>query len=336
MSAPLKAPFPWFGGKSTVAADVWAAIGDVPNFVEPFAGSAAVLLARPGRFKTETINDADAMVANFWRALAIAPDEVARHADWPVNEVDLEARHHWLIGQRDGLRDLLGDPDAYDAKIAGWWVWGTCCWIGSGWCSGEGPWVYQDGKWVNRQSVHLGNAGRGINSQSVHLGTGGQGVNRQSVHLGDAGRGIGTPQHGYLQELAARLRHVRVTCGDFERVLGDSVTWRHGITGVFLDPPYAADRVDVYAHECRDVSARARTWAKLAGVRSDMRIVLAGYAGEHNELERVGWRVQAWKAKGGFGSQGVGRGRDNASAERLWFSPACLDPAQASLFGSVA
>lgn len=322
MTAPLKAPFPWFGGKSTIAADIWAALGDVPNFIEPFAGSAAVLLARPHRPKTETINDADAMVANFWRALAMAPDEVAHHADWPVNEVDLEARHQWLVRQRDSLRNRLGNPDTFDAKIAGWWVWGTCCWIGSGWCSGEGPWVHEDGRWVNRKSVHLGDAGRGINRQSVHLGTGGQGLFRAT------GNG--------LEAVAERLRRVRVACGDFERVLGDSVTWRHGLTGVFLDPPYAADRVDVYAHECRNVSARARAWALDAGRRPDMRIVLAGYGDEHADLERAGWRVQAWKAKGGFGSQGNGRGRENASAERLWFSPACLDPAQQSLFGVVA
>ena len=41
------APFPWFGGKSRVAADVWARFGETPNYVEPFAGSMAVLLGRP-------------------------------------------------------------------------------------------------------------------------------------------------------------------------------------------------------------------------------------------------------------------------------------------------
>ena len=322
MNAPLKAPFPWFGGKASVAHEVWAAIGDVANYIEPFAGSAAVLLARPGRPKTETINDADAMVANFWRALAADPDAVENHANWPVNEVDLEARHQWLVQQRASLRGLLGDPEAYDAKIAGWWAWGTCCWIGSGWCSGEGPWTYEDGTWINRKSVHLGNAGRGIN--------------RQGVHLGDAGQGVHRSTGGYLHALAARLRHIRVACGDFERVLGDSVTWRHGVTGVFLDPPYAAERTDVYAHDCHDVSARARAWAAEAGKRNDMRIVLAGYGTEHTELEGIGWRVHAWKARGGFGSQGRGRGRDNASAERLWFSPACLAHDQGQLFGNAA
>lgn len=43
----LKAPFPWFGGKSTVADLVWQRFGDVPNYVEPFFGSGAVLSLLP-------------------------------------------------------------------------------------------------------------------------------------------------------------------------------------------------------------------------------------------------------------------------------------------------
>ena len=43
MSNP-KAPFPWFGGKSRVAHIVWDRFGNVPNYVEPFFGSGAVLL----------------------------------------------------------------------------------------------------------------------------------------------------------------------------------------------------------------------------------------------------------------------------------------------------
>ena len=42
-----KTPWPWFGGKSGAAPAVWAALGDVAHYVEPFAGSLAVLLRRP-------------------------------------------------------------------------------------------------------------------------------------------------------------------------------------------------------------------------------------------------------------------------------------------------
>jgi site-specific DNA-adenine methylase len=77
MSEPYAAPFPWFGGKRRAASAVWAALGDVGGYVEPFAGSAAVLLARPrftGR-RVETINDADAWLGDdLLTALAAVAD----------------------------------------------------------------------------------------------------------------------------------------------------------------------------------------------------------------------------------------------------------------------
>lgn len=44
---PLTAPFPYFGGKATIAPLVWEALGNPVRYIEPFCGSAAVLLARP-------------------------------------------------------------------------------------------------------------------------------------------------------------------------------------------------------------------------------------------------------------------------------------------------
>ena len=73
---PFKAPFPWFGGKSRVADIVWDRFGNVPNYVEPFFGSGAVLLGRPHAPAIETVNDLDCMVANFWRELKMDPEAV--------------------------------------------------------------------------------------------------------------------------------------------------------------------------------------------------------------------------------------------------------------------
>jgi len=65
----LKAPFPWFGGKSAIARAVWRRFGVVKNYVEPFFGSGAMLLNRPdwrpGVRLVETVNDADGLLANF-------------------------------------------------------------------------------------------------------------------------------------------------------------------------------------------------------------------------------------------------------------------------------
>lgn len=136
----IKAPFQWFGGKSREAATVWRGLGaDVPNYVEPYGGSLAVLLARPGGAgKLETVNDRDCMVSNVWRALQHDPYQVAAHCDWPVSEPDLHARHLWLVQhltQGAAFREaMLTDPDFYDAQVAGWWLWGIAQWIGSGWC----------------------------------------------------------------------------------------------------------------------------------------------------------------------------------------------------------
>ena len=94
----LAAPFPYFGGKRRAAPIIWAALGDPAGYVEPFAGSAAVLLARPtfsGR-RVETINDADGWLVNAWRSIVARPGDVARHAAGPVTEIDYHARLAWL------------------------------------------------------------------------------------------------------------------------------------------------------------------------------------------------------------------------------------------------
>jgi DNA adenine methylase len=197
----LDAPFPWFGGKRRVAAEVWRHFAGIRNYVEPFFGSGAVLLRRPFVDGIETVNDADGYVANFWRAVKHAPDAAAEWADNPVNENDLHARHAWLLQHRDMLPARLeGDPEWYDAKIAGWWCWGICCWIGTGFCSGKGPWHVVDGMLVKPLPTGRGRVRRGTGfqpvslgmwRQEVRLGDAGVGVNRQRVHLGGAwGHGI--------------------------------------------------------------------------------------------------------------------------------------------------
>ena len=346
-----KPPFPWFGGKSAVADRIWSALGNIVNYVEPFCGSCAVLLLRPGcAGHIETVNDADGLLANFWRALQRDPEAVAVAADNPVNEADLHARHIWLIGERERLTErLMGDPEFYDPQAAGWWVWGQCCWIGSGWCSGSGPWTSEDGVMVMR------NPGQGVNRQLPHLGDPGKGVNRQRqpddmvidancltwatpAKAGERAERLAWLKD-YLGQFADRLRNVRVCCGDWSRVCGPSVTFRHGLTGVFLDPPYADTAIrtkGLYAQDCEQVAHAVREWAIEQGRSPLMRIVLAGYEGEHEMPSD--WRVDEWEAVGGYGliaKSSESTGRANKGRERLWFSPACLRPQsqrQESLF----
>jgi DNA adenine methylase len=340
----LKAPFPWFGGKSRVSNLVWERFGaDVPNYIEPFFGSGAVLLGRPGGAGgVETVNDKDGMIANFWRAIAADPESVAAWCDWPCNENDMHARHAWLVGQRaDLVARLEGDPGFYDAKIAGWWCWGICLWIGNGWCSGRGPWIVEDGRLVRRGDEIETEDETG---QLAHLGTKGQGINRKLMEIGGAGcaanlRGAlmktAPPLLDWFAALSSRLRRVRVCSGDWSRICGPSPTVKIGTTAVFLDPPYSAEAertTDIYAQDDASVANDVRAWCREHGNDPALRIALCGYAGEHDELEALGWDVVAWKARGGYGSQGSDRGRENAARERIWFSPHCLSGKQGRLF----
>ena len=289
-----------------------------------------MLLGRPQPIVgNETINDKDGYVANFWRALQHDPESVARYADAPVNENDLHARHVWLVEQRESLRSRLeGHPEFFDAQIAGWWVWGVSCWIGSGFCSGKGPW------WINerRQLVHLGDNGQGVNRQLVHLGDTGRGVNRKRVHLGNNGQGERLVD--WFGALSERLRGVRVCSGDWTRVCGPSVTHKHGMTAVFLDPPYAdtADRAsDLYREDSLEVAHAVREWAIANGDHPLLRIALCGYEGEHDMPSD--WTVYRWSAGEGFGGQAKDRS-NNGERERIWFSPACVSR-ELPLFGSL-
>jgi len=361
----MKAPFIWFGGKRKVAPQIWEALGDVDNYVEPFAGSLAVLLARPhdlgeGSIRVETVNDADHFLANFWRALALDPDGVAAYADWPVNEDDLFARHLWLVtkGREILSEGIESDPMFYDSQVAGWWVWGQNAWIGGGWCTGKGPWRYADDgtvscssngeEGVTRVLPHLG-TGRGINRQLPHLGAG-QGINRKRPHLGDAGQGINRQRllgdaegaepssleyrrealTQYCRDLAGRLREVRVCTGDWSRVVTTGALSCGGTVGVFLDPPYSwsVRQGDLYASDSPDVAVSVREWCLANGSNPRYRIILAGYADEHDHLMPEDWRRIRWSAGASYqNSSGLGKNQENRHNEVLWLSPACLDPA---------
>ncbi|MES3022768.1 MAG: hypothetical protein V4857_14420, partial [Pseudomonadota bacterium] len=160
-------------------------------------------------------------------------------------------------------------------------------------------------------------------------------INRKLPHLSE-GKGINRKLVDYFLQLSERLRGVRVACGDFERVLGPSVTTSIGLTAVFLDPPYdtdTADCLDAYSTGMTGTAERARQWAVKHGADPLMRIALCGYMGEHDdEMIAAGWAPFNWRARGGYGNQGDGRGRENAKREVIWFSPHCLSGVQSGLF----
>lgn len=182
----LKAPFPYYGGKSRWAPLIWQHLGETPVYVEPFAGSLACLLARPwGAAAREIVTDTNGGLCNAWRALAYGDIEaVAYWADYPTIHQDLTARHAWLKQwTADHAHRLSEDPMFFDEQAAGWWLWGISLWIGGGWCSTD----HERRPHVKASSGQgVSNQRNGLRGQRTHVdSTGGSGISAQRTQLRD-------------------------------------------------------------------------------------------------------------------------------------------------------
>lgn len=292
-AATLLSPFPYFGGKRTVAVDVWRRLGSPAQYIEPFCGSAAVLLAAPRPAALEVVCDGSGFIANFWRAVKHQPGTVAEWADYPVSHVDLGARHGWLMAQRERIGAALQDPDwPGDAKVAGWWLWGQCCWIGSGWC-----------EWFGK-IPHASNAGRGVQAigKIPHAGNAWMGADALMTSCGRTA-------WAWLHRLADRLERVRVVHGDWTRCLNNH--FGGDDTAVFLDPPYRAyERLYGTASPVADA---VETWAR---DNEHLRVALCGH---RDDYSLTGWDAVEW-SRGRL----TYSGGNTTDSECVWYSPACL------------
>lgn len=328
----LKAPFPYMGGKSKIAPKVWTLLGDPKYYMEPFSGSCAVLLGRPAPLddynRYEIINDSDHYIANFWRAVKAAPEEVIYHSDYPINETELHARHLWLVNEgKDIIKKCYNDPDFYDAKVAGWWVWGLSQWIGSGWCKPNGqvgkklPEVfcehgiqqYRRPSVGHEQGIHV------THKTPITRRNGGihehQNVSNQIPQLKEA-LGVHSKQPSHLIErLSQRLRNVKVLCGDWSRVCVNCIIKNYP-TAIFLDPPYR-DYANCYNQKV--VNDEVEDFCKKWEDKPNVKIVLCGYEGEYNLPK---WTQEKWKANVSW-SGGKGGNNEKRSKETLWISPSC-------------
>lgn len=310
----LRAPFPYFGGKKNAAPIVWERFGNPSAYIEPFCGSAAMLLARPSVPTMETINDADGLVTNFWRAAKHAPDEVADVAAQPVNELDLHARSAYVFEWREKYVEVLrAEPEYYDATVAGYWLYAMNHSIGAQTMNGSGPWVRQkreDGYHVLARKTNPNQAGT---IQAIPLLQHSSSQRTERAHM-----------RVYMRRIQQCLAYVRVACGDWGRVVKPGILTARsggdGTTAVFLDPPYTTGS-NLYATQdtrAATISHEVREWCKTAP--PDVRICLAGYDTDHDELLEYGWT----KVTGLAGSSGYGKVAVD-SRERLWFSPSCLE-----------
>jgi DNA adenine methylase len=302
----FKPPFPWFGGKSAVADAIWARLGDVDFFIDPFFGSGAILFLRPTAPKGEIINDKNYFLANFFRAIQQDPDQVAHWADWPAIDIELSAREYWLMQQEEFKKKMLFDPDYFDAKIAGWWAWGTSTSFGPTFCK------------LSEQSKHF------LRKKRPILDFKKPGVQR-----------FGTIKNlkEYFRFLRDRLRRTTICCGDWKQVLAPAKHDSLGIFGIFLDPPYRRGkriRQSLYPEHPKNLADDVLKWARDNEKRSNLRIALCGYADDYGILE--GWEKFSWQAHGGFSNYRKNGKNLNRFFETIWFSPACQKADQMELF----
>jgi DNA adenine methylase len=118
-------PFAYFGGKTQLAPRIAALLPPHQHYVEPFAGSLAVLLAKPPS-AMETVSDLDGDIVTFWRVLRDQPEHQSAYQR-PDGLTDLErARRVWVLltQGRAGMLLQAGwrhfvDPTGSGAGMAG-------------------------------------------------------------------------------------------------------------------------------------------------------------------------------------------------------------------------
>lgn len=307
----MKPAWPYFGAKTAIVGTIWRLLGNPPLYVEPFCGTCAALLGRPGwrpgLYRREVVNDADGLLVNTLRAIRYRPSIVLRHAGTQCSEIDMHARQAKLaqVGTGDLRAWLEASPTVCDPVLAGWWLACACDAIGSPIQSG--PWTVQDGYLANTG----GDGGISRSIPSIGRGSG--------IRAGDGRQRVYT--------IAERLAAVSILAGDWRRAVAPSITSRRatgpsdgGSPGILLDPPYAVG-ADLYAHGDDTISAQVEQWC-LTEAPAGWRIIVCGYAGDHPALEQAGWAVHQGAAAGSGYSHAAARSR-----ETLWASPACMDTA---------
>ena len=232
MTQELYAPFSYFGSKRLWAPLIWKHLGNTDVYIEPFAGSLAVLLLRPwGPAQKEIACDTDGLVCNAWRAIQWNPEETAYWAEWPTIHQDLTARHRWLQEWRDagGSSQVEADPEFFDPKVAGWWIWGASNWIGRGWCQTQ-----------SAQIPHSSGSGTGISNQKV---------TRPSIL-------------NWFKTLEHRLKRVVILNRSWETVLSSAVLgYPNQTKAIFFDPPYLSKEKTIYAKDSPEAATASAKWA---------------------------------------------------------------------------
>ena len=289
----LRSPIVRFGNKIKAADLIWKIFGKVSVYVDPFCGSLSVPLNAPYKLRRATINDKDALLANFWRALQKEPEAVAKWAEYPAMHIDLMARREWLRQQWPvAIQAMHIDPDWYDVRMAGWW-----CWMVSN-AIDMGRMAYPTEKMTKNYNAAM-KAAQGFvldweneNIRSHFPDIEGQKKDRPhvsgSIGVMSKTRKVGSGQwpHAYgdkgvmanksrnnllewMYELAARIEHYIVLCKEWHEIVSsrtvlNTVPSESSYSALFLDPPYDLGEDEresnLYSVDDTNIAAAVRQW----------------------------------------------------------------------------
>lgn len=113
----VNSPIRWVGGKSRLRRQIVALLPAHTCYVEPFAGAAWVLFAKPPS-NVEVLNDIDQELVNFFRVLKEKPAELIASFEW---EIVSRAEFERLAGlESSKLNDVQRAHRFYYVIMAGW------------------------------------------------------------------------------------------------------------------------------------------------------------------------------------------------------------------------
>lgn len=130
----MRTPLTYYGGKQKLAAQIVELMPRHVAYLEPFAGGAAVLFAKPPA-ERETLNDIDGQIMAFWRCLRDQPEALAsavamtpygrqewRDSSEPIED-DIEAARRLLVNIDQSFsrsRDNWSPPSLLKARKGRW------------------------------------------------------------------------------------------------------------------------------------------------------------------------------------------------------------------------
>jgi hypothetical protein len=266
------------------------------------------------------MNDSNALIVNFWRALEKDPDSVLLHATRPVSDLDMWAAEfackEWATKH---ITHMAGDLEYHDVRMAGLWLYGQCNYLANNFGSLTGPWhsVLDDRGDKHMMRVPDMKIDMGIRAQVPDM-KGDMGIRAMVPEMkGDKGIRAKVPEMTWndaLRILQDRLHRFRILCGDWKRVLTPGLLHEYSQDGsafIFLDPPYD-DSLGQGAGTSYvgtegpgnyySVSAEVREWCKaMTETACPHTIVLCGRYTEHDALlDTPGWTKIPGKAKSSY------------------------------------